>query len=107
MALLVEMTPLDSPSSASPVEVYLPKNTFQIDPSTGLRNSISYCAQTPWLEHATIKQNILFYSPYDEERYNEVIHACALEPDLEILEDGDETEIGVKGVSLSGGQKAR
>lgn len=43
----------------------------------------------------------------DKERYNAVIECCALKPDFELLEDGDETEIGVKGVSLSGGQKAR
>lgn len=43
----------------------------------------------------------------DEARYNDVVECCALKPDLEMLEDGDATEIGVKGVSLSGGQKAR
>jgi ABC-type transport system involved in Fe-S cluster assembly fused permease/ATPase subunit len=43
----------------------------------------------------------------DEERYNAVVECCALNPDFEMLEDGDTTEIGVKGVSLSGGQKAR
>jgi ABC-type transport system involved in cytochrome bd biosynthesis fused ATPase/permease subunit len=43
----------------------------------------------------------------NEERYNAVVECCALNPDFEMLEDGDATEIGVKGVSLSGGQKAR
>ncbi|WFD17943.1 hypothetical protein MCAP1_000154 [Malassezia caprae] len=46
-------------------------------------------------------------SEYDDERYHEVLRACALEPDLEILEFHDETEVGEKGTSLSGGQKAR
>jgi ABC-type transport system involved in cytochrome bd biosynthesis fused ATPase/permease subunit len=53
------------------------------------------------------KDNILFGYPFDEARYNEVIECCALRPDLDMLEDGDATEIGEKGVSLSGGQKAR
>lgn len=73
----------------------------------GLMRSISYAAQTPWLQHQTIKENILFGSPYDEERYNSVVECCALLPDLDVLEDGDETEIGARGVNLSGGQKAR
>jgi ABC-type multidrug transport system fused ATPase/permease subunit len=72
-----------------------------------LFHTISYCAQTPWLQHQSIKDNILFGSPYEEERYNQVVECCALGPDLNILEDGDETEIGARGVSLSGGQKAR
>ena len=48
-----------------------------------------------------------FGTPYDEERYELVLECCALKPDLEIFEDGDLTEIGARGVSLSGGQKAR
>ncbi|KAF9026080.1 hypothetical protein BGZ52_007762 [Haplosporangium bisporale] len=60
-----------------------------------------------WLQNASIKDNILFGSPYEEERYNQVIEVCALKRDLEILEDGDETEIGEKGITLSGGQKQR
>ena len=55
----------------------------------------------------TIKDNILFGSKFDEERYRQALECCALNPDLEALEDGDETEIGERGVSLSGGQKAR
>jgi ABC-type multidrug transport system fused ATPase/permease subunit len=72
-----------------------------------LFHTISYCAQGPWLQHRSIKDNILFGAPYEEERYKNVVECCALEPDLRFLEDGDETEIGVRGVSLSGGQKAR
>ncbi|CAK5280326.1 unnamed protein product [Mycena citricolor] len=73
---------------------------------------IAYCAQNPWLEHATIRDNIVFNSAfgYDEERYQAVIEACALVHDLTILEAGDmtgNTEIGERGVTLSGGQRAR
>ena len=69
--------------------------------------SISYVSQIPWIRNATIKDNILFYQPYDDERYNKVIDLSQLRQDLEIFEAGDLTEIGEKGVNLSGGQKAR
>ena len=72
-----------------------------------VNGSISYVSQIPWIRNATIKDNILFYQPYDEEKYNKVIELSQLRPDLEIFEAGDLTEIGEKGVNLSGGQKAR
>ncbi|KAJ2861529.1 hypothetical protein GGI22_002433, partial [Coemansia erecta] len=68
---------------------------------------IAYVAQEAWLRNATIRENILFGEPYDRERYEEVLHACALKPDLRILVAGDMTEIGERGVTLSGGQKQR
>lgn len=55
----------------------------------------------------TIKENILFSSPLDDERYKSVLIACSLERDMQILDHGDETEVGEKGISLSGGQKQR
>lgn len=64
----------------------------------GLTHSIAYAAQSPWLRHQSIKDNILFGYPYDDARYNAVIEACALWPDLNMLEDGDETEIGARSV---------
>ncbi|KAL1948837.1 hypothetical protein VTO73DRAFT_10643 [Trametes versicolor] len=67
----------------------------------------AYVPQSAWLRNASIKENILFDLPYVEERYLKVLEACALLSDLEILEDGDESEIGERGVNLSGGQKAR
>ena len=82
------------------------KNTDIID-EFGNMQSISYAAQSPWLRHQSIRDNILFGQPYHKERYRDVIECCALQPDLDILEDGDATEIGARGVSLSGGQKAR
>ena len=72
-----------------------------------LNGDISYVSQIPWIQNATIKDNILFYSKYDEEHYNEIIDLSQLRQDLEIFEAGDLTEIGEKGVNLSGGQKAR
>jgi ABC-type multidrug transport system fused ATPase/permease subunit len=87
--------------------VFLPKENTQIDKLSGLRNAVAYCSQSPWLQHKSIKENILFGEEFDETRYHMTLEACALVPDLEVLDDGDETEIGVRGVSLSGGQKAR
>ena len=65
------------------------------------------CAQTPWIQNATVRENILFGQPWDEERYWAAVRDSCLEPDLELLEDGDGTEIGEKGINLSGGQKQR
>ncbi|KAJ7147063.1 hypothetical protein C8R43DRAFT_1011698 [Mycena crocata] len=100
MAVMGEMTLLPGG------RIILSKNPSNID-KWGNMHTISYSSQSPWLRHESIKDNILFGYPYDEARYKQVIECCALQPDLDILEDGDLTEIGAKGVSLSGGQKAR
>lgn len=70
-------------------------------------SAIAYVAQIPWIENATIKDNILFDLPYDAGRYNEVISSCALVKDLEMLPEGEMTDIGANGINLSGGQKWR
>ena len=59
------------------------------------------------MQNASVKDNILFGLPFRQERYQDVLHACSLVSDLKILEDGDATEIGEKGINLSGGQKVR
>ncbi|KAG2203106.1 hypothetical protein INT47_004913 [Mucor saturninus] len=69
--------------------------------------AVAYVSQTAWLQNASIKDNILFGLPYLQNRYKATLTACALDKDLSYLEDGDTTEIGEKGVTLSGGQKAR
>lgn len=69
--------------------------------------AIAYVAQIPWIENASIKDNILFGLPFDEDRYTKTIHMCALTKDLEMLTDGERTEIGANGINLSGGQKWR
>lgn len=69
--------------------------------------SISYVAQIPWIENASIRDNILFGLPFDEDRYNTTVSVCALKKDLEMLSDGENTEIGANGINLSGGQKWR
>jgi ABC-type multidrug transport system fused ATPase/permease subunit len=70
-------------------------------------NSIAFVAQIPWIENASIKDNILFGLPFDENRYNKTVEVCALGKDLEMLPDGEATEVGSNGVNLSGGQKWR
>ncbi|KAI5953221.1 hypothetical protein KGF54_002592 [Candida jiufengensis] len=75
--------------------------------SVEVNGSIAYCAQQPWIQNATVKENILFGHKFDEKFYIKVIKSCQLSPDLKILPDGDETVVGEKGISLSGGQKAR
>ncbi|KAL0069231.1 hypothetical protein AAF712_003594 [Marasmius tenuissimus] len=67
----------------------------------------AYVPQSAWLRNASIKENILFNLPHDETRYQKTLEVCALIADMDILEDGDESEIGERGVNLSGGQKAR
>ena len=72
-----------------------------------LRGTVAYASQTPWILNATLRDNILFGLPMDEERYRQVLSVCQLTHDLEMLTDGDLTEIGEKGINLSGGQKQR
>jgi len=68
---------------------------------------VGYCAQAPWLQNMSIRDNILFNFPYDPVRYKQVIDACALTPDLATFKHGDLSAIGENGIGLSGGQKAR
>ncbi len=70
-------------------------------------SAIAFVAQIPWIENATIKDNVLFGLPFDEYRYNKVIQVCALRKDLDMLADGELTEIGANGINLSGGQRWR
>ncbi|SMR57118.1 unnamed protein product [Zymoseptoria tritici ST99CH_1E4] len=104
MALLGEMKLLAG-------QVHLPggrsREDLKRDPNTGLTESVAYCAQQPWLVNGTVKDNIVFASKWDARRYKDVIVACSLQRDLEILDSGDQTLVGEKGVTLSGGQKQR
>uniref|UniRef100_U3BSA8 ATP-binding cassette sub-family C member 10 n=1 Tax=Callithrix jacchus TaxID=9483 RepID=U3BSA8_CALJA len=73
----------------------------------GLSKGFGLATQEPWIQFATIRDNILFGKTFDSQLYKEVLEACALNDDLSILPAGDQTEVGEKGVTLSGGQRAR
>ncbi|EIW78586.1 P-loop containing nucleoside triphosphate hydrolase protein [Coniophora puteana RWD-64-598 SS2] len=71
------------------------------------KGGVAYAAQEPWKQNATIKDNILLGAPYNETRYHKVLFQCALVRDLALFDAGDQTEVGERGLTLSGGQKAR
>ncbi|KAF8943963.1 hypothetical protein BGZ47_004806 [Haplosporangium gracile] len=101
LSLLGEINPVKG-------QAFLPRrDSHDINPVTGLTNGIAYVAQQAWLQNNTVRNNILFGSPFEQRRYDQVIEMCALERDFEILEHGDQTEIGERGITLSGGQKQR
>ncbi|KAG5876600.1 hypothetical protein JTB14_021567 [Gonioctena quinquepunctata] len=72
-----------------------------------LGGKISYSSQEPWLFQSTVRSNILFGQPYDQSTYDEVVEVCALQKDFDQFPQGDKTIVGERGVSLSGGQRAR
>ena len=82
-----------------------PDSWFNLPRTFG--SGVAYASQESWVQNQTIRDNILFGSPYDEERYKKVLVQCALEKDMELFEAGDMTEVGERGLTLSGGQKAR
>ena len=69
--------------------------------------SVAYVPQQAWIQNMSLKDNVLFDSRYDVQKYEQAIDACALTDDLKILAAGDSTEIGENGINLSGGQKQR
>ena len=77
------------------------------DGSVTIRGDVAYFSQTSWVLSATVKDNIIFGHRFDPVFYDQVLDACALRSDLAVLPQGHMTEVGEKGVSLSGGQKAR
>ncbi|KAI8590273.1 P-loop containing nucleoside triphosphate hydrolase protein [Geranomyces variabilis] len=79
----------------------------QISLSDPRSKNVAYAAQSPWCMNASVKENILFGAEFDAERYERVLDACALRPDLGVIPGGENAEIGEKGINLSGGQKAR
>ncbi|ORY42753.1 P-loop containing nucleoside triphosphate hydrolase protein [Rhizoclosmatium globosum] len=79
----------------------------KVSGSVTFRGSVAYCQQQAWIQNTTVKENILFGLDYDKERYKEIVKVCSLTRDFQVLPNGDETEIGERGINLSGGQKQR
>jgi ATP-binding cassette subfamily C (CFTR/MRP) protein 1 len=69
--------------------------------------SRAFCPQYAWIQNATVRENIVFGKDFDQKWYDEVVDACALRADLDMLPAGDKTEIGERGITVSGGQKQR
>ncbi|KAF4552923.1 ABC transporter-like protein 3 [Elsinoe fawcettii] len=89
--------------------LHIPRST-KTECSTSLprrTSAIAYVGSQPWIERGTIKDTVLFGAPYDAIRYAEVLHAVALDADINGMQRGDLTDVGVQGNNLSGGQKLR
>ncbi|KAF9576697.1 hypothetical protein EC968_005470 [Mortierella alpina] len=80
---------------------------YKLNGAVTVYGDLAYVPQQAWIINATVRDNILFGKPYDQEKYESIIFASGLRPDLEILSAGDLTEIGERGINLSGGQKQR
>lgn len=80
---------------------------WKINGEVVVHGSIAYVAQQPWIMNASVKENVVFGHRWDPQFYERTINACALTEDFKTLQDGDQTEVGERGISLSGGQKAR
>ncbi|KAF5283711.1 hypothetical protein FQR65_LT13746 [Abscondita terminalis] len=72
-----------------------------------INGSVSYASQEPWIFPTNVRQNILFGQPWEKVRYNAVVRNCSLERDFKLFRYEDRTIVGERGVSLSGGQRAR
>uniref|UniRef100_A0A8C1ZUX7 ATP-binding cassette sub-family C member 5 n=1 Tax=Cyprinus carpio TaxID=7962 RepID=A0A8C1ZUX7_CYPCA len=75
--------------------------------SVAVNGDFAYVAQQAWILNDSLRENILFGKKYIEEKYNAVLEACCLFPDIIELPYGDMTEIGERGANLSGGQRQR
>ncbi|KAG0364699.1 hypothetical protein BGZ54_007256 [Gamsiella multidivaricata] len=80
---------------------------YKVQGEAHTRGRIAYVPQHAWILNCSLRDNILFGKPYEQERYQRIVHACGLEPDIAMLPAGDLTEIGERGINLSGGQKQR
>lgn len=79
----------------------------KISGKINIDGKIAYVSQQAWIQNATVRDNIVFGKTFENNYYNKVIESCALEADFKILAAGDLTEVGEKGLNLSGGQKLR
>ncbi|KAG6950353.1 hypothetical protein JG688_00014194 [Phytophthora aleatoria] len=75
--------------------------------SVAIRGKVAYVSQQPFIQNATVRDNITFGLPFNADKYEEALRVSSLKKDLRILTAGDRTEIGEKGINLSGGQRTR
>ncbi|XP_054881874.1 ATP-binding cassette sub-family C member 8 isoform X5 [Poeciliopsis prolifica] len=94
---------LESEGDESPTD----RDAVAGDQDIRKRCPVAYASQKPWLLNSSVVENITFEMPMIKSRYKAVIDACSLQPDIDILPQGDQTEIGERGIILSGGQKQR
>ncbi|XP_061102942.1 ATP-binding cassette sub-family C member 12-like [Conger conger] len=83
------------------------KQMHLLSGSVSANGTFAYVSQQAWIFSGTVRDNILMKEEFDQTRYDKAILVCSLQPDLDILPDGDMTEIGERGANLSGGQKQR
>ncbi|XP_060081600.1 ATP-binding cassette sub-family C member 10-like [Ylistrum balloti] len=74
---------------------------------SNLQQGFALASQEPWIQHSTIRDNVLFGNPFNGKKYAEILRAVSLQKDMKMFQTGDKTEVGENGVTLSGGQKAR
>ncbi|KAJ6479091.1 hypothetical protein C8R45DRAFT_933872 [Mycena sanguinolenta] len=86
----------NAPDDSSPGEMHFIPSSLDSWYNLPRHSGIAYAAQESWVLNETIRSNIIFDTPFDEERYKKVLHQCALEPDLELFQAGDQTEVGEK-----------
>ena len=81
--------------------------THVLGGSLSRRGRVAYVEQEPCIFSDSVRNNILFGLPLNEDRLNDVLRVCQLEEDLTQMVNGLDTEIGERGVNISGGQRAR
>lgn len=112
-ALLGEMNIVqdESPDASSDSQLIPPVQLYEEqkgqEAKIYINGSTAYVPQQAWIQNASLKDNILFGREFHEKFYDQVTESCSLLLDIELMPDGDETEIGEKGINLSGGQKQR
>ena len=77
------------------------------DSKVEINATVSYVAQTAWVQSMSLRENVLFGKRYDEDKYHQALEAACMGADINLLPNGDDTAIGEKGITLSGGQKQR
>ncbi|XP_025100797.1 LOW QUALITY PROTEIN: canalicular multispecific organic anion transporter 2-like [Pomacea canaliculata] len=79
----------------------------RLEGHVAMKGTVAYVSQQAWIQNRSLKDGVIFDNKEDKKLYEKVIHACALKADLDMFAAGDQTEIGEKGINLSGGQKLR